>query len=559
MLSKTMSHSSRPPLLITCALPYANGSLHLGSLVGYIQGDIWHRFHKSQGRQSTYVCGSDAHGTPIMINAEKNHITPEALVTRFHEEHQEDFSAFGVAFDNFHTTHSEENKALSTLIYNRLKEKGDIVSRVIEQAYDPEKNMFLPDRYVKGTCPRCKAPHQYGDSCESCGATYHPTDLIEPRSVLSGAVPIQKKSEHYFFQLKNYTHSLLQWTQQGHLQPQVTNKLKEWFEMGLCDWDISRDEPYFGFTIPGTTHKYFYVWLDAPIGYMASFKKLCESRADLQFDDYWKKDSTTELYHFIGKDIIYFHALFWPAILQGSDFRTPTAISAHGFLTINGEKMSKSRGTFIKARTYLNHLPPEMLRYYFATKLTNNLDDLDLNLEDFVQRINSDVVGKVVNIASRTATFIHKHFNNQLSTLHSEKLYEHWVDQGDVIAAHYEARDFNRAVRTIMELADTVNQYINDMKPWQRIKEEQDLNITQAICTTALNGFRLLMVYLQPILPSMAESAETFLQTKLKDWHGSKIPLLNHTIGVFIPLAQRIDKQAVNDLQTEVAGEIHPL
>lgn len=550
-----MSHPTRPPLLITCALPYANGSLHLGSLVGYIQADIWHRFHKSQGRQSTYVCGSDAHGTPIMINAEKNHMTPEALVTQFHEDHQEDFRAFGVVFDNFHTTHSEENKDLSALIYNRLQEKGDIVSRIIEQAFDPEKKMFLPDRYVKGTCPRCKAPDQYGDSCESCGATYHPTDLIDPRSVLSGAVPIQKKSEHYFFQLKNYTDSLLQWTQQGHLQPQVTNKLKEWFEMGLYDWDISRDEPYFGFTIPGTTDKYFYVWLDAPIGYMASFKQLCQSRDDLNFDDYWEKDSNTELYHFIGKDIIYFHSLFWPAMLQGAGFRTPTAISAHGFLTINGEKMSKSRGTFIKARTYLNHLPPEMLRYYFATKLGNNLDDLDLNLEDFIQRINSDVVGKVVNIASRTATFINKHFNNQLSTLHDEKLYDHCVAQGDVIAAHYEDRDFNRAVRVIMELADTINQYINDMKPWQRIKEGENADTTQAICTTALNGFRLLMVYLHPILPAMAQSAETFLQTSLSDWHSNKTPLLNHTIEAFSPLAQRIDKQAVSDLQAEAARE----
>ena len=503
---------------------------------------------------STYVCGSDTHGTPIMINAEKNHTTPEALVAHFHKEHQEDFHAFGVHFDNFYTTHSEENKTLSTFIYNRLYEKGDIVSRTIEQAYDPEKNMFLPDRYVKGGCPRCGAPHQYGDNCEACGATYPPTELMEPYSVLSGAVPIQKTSEHYFFRLKNYTSALLQWIQQGHLQPEVVNKLKEWFKVGLQDWDISRDAPYFGFTLPGTTDKYFYVWLDAPIGYMASFKQLCASRPDLSFDDYWGENSSTELYHFIGKDIIYFHALFWPALLQGAGFRTPTAVSAHGFLTINGEKMSKSRGTFIKARTYLNHLPPEMLRYYFATKLGNNLDDLDLNLEDFVQRINADVVGKVVNIASRTATFINKHFNNQLSTLHDENLYHHCVAQGDVIAAHYEARDFNRAVRVIMELADTINQYINHMKPWQRIKEKEDPAVTQGICTTALNGFRLLMVYLQPIMPHMAQEASAFLQTPLDNWHSSKTPLLNHTITPFTPLAQRIDKQAVTGLLAEAAN-----
>lgn len=544
--SITLQAMKNRDLLITCALPYANGSLHLGSLVGYIQADIWHRFQQSQGRKSIYICGSDAHGTPIMINAQNKGITPETLVSQFHEEHQRDFKAFGISFDNFYTTHSPENQTLANLFYQRLQAKGDIVSRTIEQAYDPEKQFFLPDRYVKGKCPRCQAVDQYGDNCEVCGATYSPADLIEPRSILSNATPIQKTSEHYFFCLSHYTEALLAWMEQEPLQPQVVNKIKEWFKTGLCDWDISRDHPYFGFLIPGTQDKYFYVWLDAPIGYMASFKKLCEQRKDLDFDAYWGSDSEVELVHFIGKDIIYFHGLFWPALLKGAGFRLPSAIATHGFLTINGEKMSKSRGTLIKARTYLDHLPPEFLRYYFASKLGNHLEDLDLNLEDFCQRVNTDIVGKVINIASRTATFINKYFGHQLSELHEPARYETWLEAREEIVQAYYKRDFNQAVRLIMSVADNINQYINDHAPWQQIKDNPGL--TQAICTTALNGFWLLMIYLQPIMPKMVESAADFLNTSLEV--GLPSPLTHHLIRPFVPLAKRIEKSTLVALQT---------
>ncbi|MGZ5001088.1 MAG: methionine--tRNA ligase, partial [Methylomonas sp.] len=411
-------------ILVTSALPYANGPIHLGHLVEYIQTDIWVRFQKMRGHECYYVCADDTHGTPIMLHADREGITPEQLIAQIEQQHRADFNEFGVAFDHYHSTHSEENKALSSLIYERLRDGGHINSRSITQAYDPVKNMFLPDRFIKGDCPKCGAVDQYGDSCESCGATYSPMDLKNAVSAISGEKPIEKDSVHYFFNLGNFSEMLGEWTKAGHLQPEVRNKMAEWLENGLQEWDISRDAPYFGFEIPDAPGKYFYVWLDAPIGYMASFKALC-AKQGLDFDAFWSKDSDTELYHFIGKDIIYFHALFWPAMLYGADFRTPSAIFSHGFLTVNGEKMSKSRGTFIKARTYLDHLNPEYLRYYFAAKLSAGVDDIDLNFDDFSQRVNSDLVGKVVNIASRCSGFIAKRFDNKLSEQCSEQALFH--------------------------------------------------------------------------------------------------------------------------------------
>ncbi|MDA9319376.1 methionine--tRNA ligase [Candidatus Thioglobus sp.] len=530
-------------ILVTSALPYANGEIHLGHLLEYIQTDIWVRFQKMQGNECHYVCADDAHGTPIMLKADEMGIDPEELIAGVSERHQADFSDFNVDFSQFHSTHSEENRHYSELIYSRLKDSGFIKTRVISQAYDPEKEMFLPDRFIKGECPKCGAEDQYGDNCEVCGATYSTTELKNARSVVSGAVPIEKESEHYFFDLPQFEQQLKEWTNAGHLQDEVSNKLAEWFEQGLQQWDISRDKPYFGFQIPGTEDKYFYVWLDAPIGYMASFKKLCDN-SDLEFDDFFAKGSDTELYHFIGKDIVYFHALFWPATLMGSNFRTPNAIFAHGFLSVNGQKMSKSRGTFIQARTYLETLNPECLRYYYAYKLSSKIDDIDLNLEDFKQRVNSDIVGKVVNIASRSASFVIKKYDKELSAQCIEQdLYNEFVDAGPEVAAHYEARNFGHAMRSIMKLADKANQYIDEKKPWQLAKEEGKVQEVHEVTSLAINLFRVLMTYLKPVLPEMAKSSEEFLNIDSLNWDDIKSPLTSHHINKFKPLMTRIEDE----------------
>jgi methionyl-tRNA synthetase len=533
-------------ILVTSALPYANGPIHIGHLVEYIQTDIWVRFQKMQGHQCLYVCADDAHGTPIMLRARQEGIEPEELIARVAKEHQADFAAFRVDFDNYHSTHSEENRFFSNTIYERNRDGGHITRRSITQAYDPVEQMFLPDRFIKGTCPKCGTQDQYGDNCEACGASYSPAELKNPVSAVSGAVPEQRESDHYFFKLADFEQMLKDWTRGGHLQAEVANKLDEWFAAGLQEWDISRDAPYFGFEIPDHPGKYFYVWLDAPIGYMASFKNLCDKTDDLVFDDFWNPDSQAELYHFIGKDIIYFHALFWPAMLHGAGYRTPSAIFAHGFLTVDGAKMSKSRGTFIKARTYLDHLNPEYLRYYFAGKLGSGVDDIDLNLEDFSQRVNSDLVGKVVNIASRCAGFINKRFAGRLSTELSEPaLFESFLQAGDAIATHFERREFSRAVREIMALADRANQYIDEAKPWVIAKQEGKDAELQGICSMGLNLFRILIGYLRPILPGTAEASEAFLRIPPLTWGALATPLLGHEIGKFKPLMTRIDPKQI--------------
>ncbi|MBU1192159.1 MAG: methionine--tRNA ligase [Gammaproteobacteria bacterium] len=545
-------------ILVTSALPYANGSIHLGHLVEYIQTDIWVRFQKLRGNSCHYVCADDAHGTPIMLRAQNEGITPEQLIERIGVEHRADFAEFLIGFDNYHSTHSDENRELSALIYTRLRDAGHINTRTITQAYDPVKEMFLPDRFIKGECPRCGTADQYGDSCESCGATYSPTDLKNAVSAISGAKPIEKESLHYFFKLADFEPMLRKWTGAGHLQAEVSNKLGEWFTDGLREWDISRDAPYFGFEIPDAPGKFFYVWLDAPIGYMASFKNLCD-RTDINFDDYWGKDSTAELYHFIGKDIIYFHALFWPAMLAGAKFRTPTAINAHGFLTVNGQKMSKSRGTFIKARTYLDNLNPEYLRYYFAAKLSASIDDLDLNLDDFQSRVNADLVGKVVNIASRCAGFISKRFHGNLSKSCTESdLYDTFVRSGEEIAGLYEKREFGQAMREIMALADKANQYIDEKKPWALAKQEGQEQAVQDSCSVGLNLFRVLMTYLKPVLPRMAEQVERFLGIDIMTWDNLAQPLCGHTINPYEPLMMRIDPKAVAAMQDASKENLAP-
>ncbi len=553
-------------ILVTSALPYANGPIHIGHLVEYVQTDIWVRFQKMRGHQCLYVCADDAHGTPIMLRARQEGITPEELIARTSTEHQQDFASFSVDFDNYHSTHSDENRQLASTIYQRNLEKNNIILRTITQAFDPVEQMFLPDRFIKGECPKCGADDQYGDNCEACGASYSPSELKNPVSAISGAKPIDKESEHHFFKLANFEQMLQQWTKGGHLQSEVTNKLDEWFEAGLQEWDISRDAPYFGFEIPGHPDKYFYVWLDAPIGYMASFKNLCD-RTGLDFDQFWGARSKAELYHFIGKDIIYFHALFWPAMLSGADFRTPTAIFTHGFLTINGQKMSKSRGTFIKASTYLKHLNPEYLRYYFAAKLGSGIEDIDLNLEDFAQRVNSDLVGKVVNIASRCSGFIRKRFNSQLSAELAEPvLFQEFIDAGKSIAECYEKREFSRAVREIMALADRANQYIDEKKPWIIAKEEDKEAELQAICSMGINLFRLLIGYLRPILPATAAKSEAFLQIPPLTWAALSTPLRSHTIAKFKPLMTRVEttqieamlEESKEDLAAQNASQAKP-
>lgn len=536
---------SNRKILVTSALPYANGPIHLGHMLEYLQTDMWVRFQKQCGHVCHYVCADDTHGTPIMLKADSLGITPEALIAQVAQEHTQDFKDFGVAFDHYHSTHSEENKYFSTLIYSRLKEAGHISTKTITQAYDPVKEMFLPDRFIKGECPKCGAANQYGDGCEVCGANYASSELKNAVSAISGEKPINKESEHYFFNLADFTEMLTDWTKEGHLQDEVANKLAEWLEGGLQQWDISRDAPYFGFEIPDAPNKYFYVWLDAPIGYMASFKNLCDKQG-LDFDEYWATNSDAELYHFIGKDIIYFHALFWPAMLTGSDFRTPSEVFVHGFLTVNGEKMSKSRGTFITARTYLEHLNPEYLRYYFAAKLSNSVDDLDLNFEDFTQRVNSDLVGKVVNIASRCSGFVAKRFNNQLSeTLSEPELWADFISMSETIAEFYEMREFAKAMREIMALADKANRYIDDKKPWLMAKEEGKDAELHEVCSMALNLFRVLVTYLKPVLPTLAAQSEQFLNSEVNGWVNGLQPLVGHTINAFRPLMTRVEPDKI--------------
>ncbi len=532
-------------ILVTSALPYANGDIHLGHLVEYIQTDIWARFQRMRGHACYYVCADDAHGTPIMLRAQKEGISPEQLIQRVHRQHQDDFRGFGIGFDNYYTTHSEENRVFAETIYNRLRDAGHIERRVIRQAYDPVENLFLPDRFIRGECPRCGAADQYGDNCEACGATYAPTDLRHAVSAISGATPIEKESEHYFFRLADFEDMLKDWTRGGHLQHEVRNKLEEWFEAGLQPWDISRDAPYFGFEIPDAPGKYFYVWLDAPIGYLASFRNLCD-REGLDFDAWCGAGSQAEMVHFIGKDIIYFHALFWPAMLAGSSFRLPTAVFAHGFLTVNGQKMSKSRGTFITARSYLDHLDPEYLRYYFAAKLGPGIDDIDLNLDDFRARVNADLVGKVVNIASRCAGFIHKRFDGELAGASAEAdLLAEFQAVREDLAGFYEQREYARAMREIMRLADRANQYIDDRQPWVVAREAGRDQELQAICSVGINLFRLLLIYLKPVLPLLAAKAEAFLNVAPLQWDDAGELLDGHRIDKFKPLMTRVEEEPI--------------
>jgi len=540
-----MSPDSRQ-ILVTSALPYANNSIHIGHLVEYIQTDIWVRFQRLRGHRCTYVCASDAHGTPVMLRARELDVEPEALVETIRAEHQRDFAGFGVAFDNYYTTHSPENEGFVRQIYTRLRDGGYITQRSIRQAYDEQAQMFLPDRFVRGTCPRCGAEDQYGDSCESCGGTYTPAELVNPRSVLSGSAPVERESEHYFFTLGAFETSLRDWIGSGVVDPGVVKKLDEWFQTGLQDWDISRDSPYFGFRIPDTEDKYFYVWLDAPVGYLASLQNLADTTGQPGVDHYFAPDSAAEVYHFIGKDIAYFHTLFWPAVLEGAGFRKPSGVFVHGFLTVNGQKMSKSRGSFIPAATYLEHLNPEYLRYYYACKLGPGLDDLDLNLDDFVSRTNSDLVGKFVNIASRCAGFITRRFDGELaSELDDADLYAHFVAAGDSIAEHYEGREYGKAMREIMALANRANQYIDEHKPWVLAKDPDQAARVQSVCTQGINLFRVLLTYLKPVLPGLAVKAEAFLAAGELDWGARVTPLLGHRVQKFEPLLQRVEEKAV--------------
>ena len=535
--------------MVSSALPYANGYMHMGHLVEYIQSDIWARFQKLRGHQCTYVCAADAHGTPIMIKARQEGVSPEELVTRVAREQHEDLKAFDVAFDNFHTTHSKENQQLVYRMFEGLRDAGHIYTKTIEQAFDQQEKMFLPDRFVKGTCPRCKSEEQYGDACENCGATYTPNDLIDPVSVLSESTPIWKESEHYFFKLSKFESRLRDWMKSAELHQHITSKLEEWFEAGLQDWDISRDAPYFGFKIPGTDDKYFYVWLDAPVGYLASFLHYCNRHDELDFEEYWSPGHDTEVYHFIGKDIVYFHTLFWPAVLEGSGFRTPNSVFAHGFLTVNGKKMSKSRGTFIKARTYADNLDPNHLRYYYAAKLGPGMDDIDLNLEDFVARVNSDLVGKLVNIASRCAGFISKRFDGELSaTLDQPKLFAEFTDAAETIATHYERREYSKAMRIVMALADKANRYIEEKKPWVMVKDDSQADDVQLVCTQGLNLFRTLMVYLTPVIPALADKTRLLFQEDAWSWTSAGTPLLGSSISRFKPLLTRVEPEQVEKM-----------
>ena len=536
-------------ILVTSALPNANGPIHLGHVLEQIQTDIWVRFQRMRGNQAIYVCADDTHGTATMIKAEQEGVSAETLVENMRQLHMADSQGFLIAHNNYCSTHSPENQHYSELIYNRLQEAGLIFIEEVEQLYDPEKGLFLADRFVVGGCPKCKTPDQYGDNCENCGATYNANELIDPKSIFSGATPELRGSDHYFFDLGRYTDFLKAWTRSDAVQPEIANKLAEWLDDGLRAWDISRDAPYFGFTIPGTTDKYFYVWMDAPIGYMASFQNLCDQDSDLNFDDFWATDSSAEVHHFIGKDIVNFHALFWPAVLDGSNFRTPTKLHTHGFLTVDGTKMSKSRGTFILAKTYLDHLSPEYLRYYYAAKLNGSADDLDLNLEDFVARVNSDLVGKVINIASRTAGFLVNQFNGVLAdNVHNEALMAQFHAQVEPIAALFESGDTAKAMREVTALADAANQYIAKHEPWNMAKDPERRDAVQLVCSQGINMFRCLAIFLKPVLPEMAEKAEAFLSVAPLTWADAEAPLLGHTIRKFKPMLQRIETAQIEKM-----------
>ena len=543
-------------MIVTSALPYANGSIHMGHLVEYIQTDIWVRFQKLKGHNCFYICAADAHGTPIMIKADEEGIKPEDLVKQISKEQYKDLNDFGVNFDNFYSTHSPENQKLAEDIFKTLKKNNHIYTKEIEQAYDEEKKMFLPDRFIKGVCPKCKSEDQYGDACENCGATYNPNELIDPFSTLSSSKPVWKKSKHYFFKLNNFEKSLKEWIKQSNLHKSISNKLSEWFEAGLQDWDISRDEPYFGFKIPGESKKYFYVWLDAPIGYLASFLNFAEKN-QIEYDSYFNSESEYELFHFIGKDIVYFHTLFWPAVLEGANIRKPTSVFAHGFLTINGKKMSKSRGTFINARTYLNLLDPSFIRYYYAAKLGPSMEDIDLNTGDFVARVNSDLIGKLINIASRCSGFINKQFNNELSeTLDDFDLYNQFIEKSEDISNQFENREYSKAMRKIMLLADSANRYIEEKKPWVMIKNRDQRDEVQKVCTQGINLFRILMIYLSPVLPKISDGVVELLNEKKWKWSDISQPLLGKKIKKFKPLLTRIENEKVEKMMVSSSDDI---
>lgn len=536
-------------IFVSSALPYANGSIHMGHLVEYIQSDIWVRFQKLYGNKCIYICAADAHGTPIMIKAREEQTTPEELVKRISKEQYKDLKDFNVEFDNFYTTHSSENTELVHRIYKALLKEKHIYKKTIKQAYDESEKIFLPDRFIRGNCPRCHAKDQYGDACENCGATYNPEELSQPVSVLSNTKPNWKKSEHHFFRLSSFEKQLKKWIKESNLHQNITSKLDEWFTVGLRDWDISRDAPYFGINIPDTTDKYFYVWLDAPIGYLASFLNLCKKTSDLHFEDYWLNKNSNEIYHFIGKDIVYFHTLFWPAILEGSGFRKPNSVFAHGFLTINGKKMSKSRGTFIKARTYLDHLDPTYLRYYYAAKLGPSMEDIDLNFDDFILRVNSDLIGKLVNIASRCATFINKNFDSKLASKHDDpSLFQEFLNKSKTISKYFEHREFSKVIRETMKLSDMTNEYIDKNKPWVIIKEKDQGTKAQEICTQGLNLFRIIMIYLTPVLPELSKKSQILFKEQLWTWSSLENPLLSCNISNYKPLLLRIEKSEVNKI-----------
>jgi len=542
-------------ILVTSALPYANGSIHLGHLVEYLQTDIWVRNQKMSGNQCIYVCADDAHGTPIMLKAQELKMKPEELIKKNYEEHCQDFSDFYIEFDNYHSTHSDENKEYSSYIYEKLKEKGDIVTKTIEQFYDNEAKMFLPDRYIKGECPKCGAKDQYGDSCEECGATYSSTEIINPVSVLTNSPPITKETEHFFFKLSNYDDFLKNWISEETTQSEIRNKLNEWLSEGLADWDITRDKPYFGFNIPDAKDKFFYVWLDAPVGYIASFKNYC-MKHNANFEEFWNKETSTELYHFIGKDIAYFHALFWPAMLEGANFRKPNAIYCHGFLTIDGEKMSKSRGTFFNARTYLDFLEPEYLRYYFASRLTSKIEDIDLNFDDFQSRVNSDLIGKIINIGSRCAKFINKDFNDSLAiSSENNSLIKECLSCKEEIIQNYELRNYSTNIRLISSLADKINKYLDSEKPWVKIKNDTDKELVQRICTDGLNLFRILIGYLKPILPNVSKKTEDILMSESINWKNLDRLLLDKKINKFEPIIKRIDNEDIVSMKNSNRGE----
>ena len=543
-------------MIVTSALPYANGSIHMGHLVEYIQTDIWVRYQKLKGHNCYYICAADAHGTPIMIKADEEGIKPEDLVKRISKEQYNDLNDFGVNFDNFYSTHSPENQKLAEDIFKTLKKNNHIYTKEIEQAYDEEKKMFLPDRFIKGVCPKCKSEDQYGDACENCGATYNPNELIDPFSTLSSSKPVWKKSKHYFFKLNNFEKSLKDWIKQSNLHKSISNKLSEWFEAGLQDWDISRDEPYFGFKIPGESKKYFYVWLDAPIGYLASFLNFAEKN-QIEYDSYFNSESEYELFHFIGKDIVYFHTLFWPAVLEGANIRKPTSVFAHGFLTINGKKMSKSRGTFVNAKTYLNLLDPSYIRYYYAAKLGPSMEDIDLNTGDFVARVNSDLIGKLINIASRCSGFINKQFNNELSeTLDDFDLYNQFIEKSEDISNHFENREYSKAMREIMLLADSANRYIEEKKPWVMIKNTDQRYEVQKACTQGINLFRILMIYLSPVIPKISDGVVELLNEKKWKWNDISQPLLGTKIKKFKPLLTRIENEKVEKMMVSSSDDI---